>query len=196
MRGCRGGDSPCAGLGGSPGATEQIKKKKRKSVSFRADAPHPQWKRQVRHSHIAAASSDRPCGMPGERTSSDLAALGHLPQRGRLGRMVSRNGNGRFGTAASQQPPPTGLAECQGNEPHPTSLRSATFPKGEGWGGVAAPVGNGRFGQSKRNAKTRPDSIMHRPGGLLVQLGSSSSGSSLCPSSGPSSYSPRPITFL
>ena len=39
----------------------------------------------------------------GEVTSSDLAPLGHLPQRGR-----------------------------QGRKPLPTSLRSATFPKGEG----------------------------------------------------------------
>ena len=158
MRGCRGGVSPCAGLGGSPGATQSITKKEKNKMrvpeqlrsslqwerqvratpredtrvseqatqsarvgndrfaqhqrktpefpsrrrsppaletagsrnakgrhqSFNAgDEVRPRWKRQVR-----AAPRERP-SLQGSRnaregtTSSDLAALGHLPQKGK-----------------------------------------------------------------------------------------------------------------
>ena len=54
--------------------------------------------------------------------------------------------------------------------------------------------GHAGYANVDNKEKIRPDSIMHCPGGLLVQLGSSSSGSSS--SIGPSSYSPRPTMFL
>ena len=40
--------------------------------------------------------------------------------------------------------------------PHPTSLRSATFPKGEGFGAESARVGNGSFDQPHQQQKAAP----------------------------------------
>ena len=47
LRGCRGGVSPCAGSGGSPGAAEQTRKKEQKKPKFPSGCLHPQWKRQT-----------------------------------------------------------------------------------------------------------------------------------------------------
>ena len=72
--------------------------------------------RRGRASCMGATSS----GMPGERTSSDLAALGHLPHRGRLSAPL----DGRVGQAAWERPRPA----CRESEPHPTSLPPGHLP--------------------------------------------------------------------
>ena len=172
MRGCRGGDSPCAGLGGSPAFPIQ-------SSKFPGGMHRiPRWKRQIRHSRIAAAASDRPCraqrceppptslrsatfprgegfgawlprwerqvrAMPGERTSSDLAALGHLPQRGRL-RQCSSPG---VETADLRNAIGTNLIRPR--------CRSATFPKGEGLPPVVPPDMRSVF-PARKKARKKP----------------------------------------
>ena len=109
MGGCWGGVSPCAGLGGSPGATQSITKKEKNKMRVPEQLRSSlQWERLVRATPKEAARVSeqatkfarvgngrfrvlqvrnlirhalrRGAGM----TSSDLATLGHLPQRGRL----------------------------------------------------------------------------------------------------------------
>ena len=63
----------------------------------------------------------------GGTTSSDLAAARPPSPKGKaLVVQFARGGNGRFRT-------------LRGERPHPTSLRPATFPKGEGFGSTVRP---------------------------------------------------------
>ena len=103
-------------------------------------------------------------------TSSDLTALGHLPQRGRLCWDAVRGGSGRGGHGqerdlirphCARPPSPAGKAVLgrssrgkrqgrpwPGTRPHPASLRSATFPRGEG-------CRLGRSARGKRQGRPR-----------------------------------------
>ena len=91
-------------------------------------------------------------------TSSDLAAPGHLPQRGRLllhGQPHTKwQGCASCIAATSSGRPRWGQRE----RPHPTSLRSAAFPGGEGFCCMGSPTPNGRGAQA---ASQRPLSAGH-----------------------------------
>ena len=133
------GETPCAGAGaalapaqgcrGSPGAAQQNRKKKKKR-EFPGGMPRiPRWKRHLRATPrpraITPANADSRRGT----TSSDLAALGHLPLRGRLHAPLLAV-LGRYGTfaQAASLTPHTVRYAGPGARPHPSSLRSATFP--------------------------------------------------------------------
>ena len=175
MRGCRGGVSPCAGLGGSP--TSPIRQE-----SFRAGAAgRPRWKRRERtpasqrphRRDIRRARSNdliRPrCARPPspegkawlpyppalETAGTHACVAATSPARHavcrssdlirpRCARPPSPEGKasvdpavcvGYGGNALLRRSDLTG--ETRGmpeQRPHPTSLRSATFPRGEGFG--------------------------------------------------------------
>ena len=107
MRGCRGGVSPCAGLGGSPGATQRITKKEKNKMRVPEQLRSSlQWERLVRATPKEAArvseqatkfarvGNGRFRVLQGHylirhilrrqqaRPHSTFAALGHLPKKG------------------------------------------------------------------------------------------------------------------
>ena len=117
----------------------------------------PRWKRQIKPTPRDRASApDRFRRRAAGLTSSDLAALGHLPQRGRLRGRVRPHWKRQVratprGSILAQQ-------AMQGAtlRPHPTSLRSATFPRGGGFGAESARDGNGRLSQRHGNSPAHP----------------------------------------
>ena len=144
MRGCRGGVSPCAGLGGSPGAAERNNKKGKEKASSRAAAQQPA---------MGTAGSRSPKG----RHQSFRAGDEVRPRWKRQIRPTPRIA-----------PAPRRCRMAQGERPHPTSLRSPTFLRR---GRLHVPLqadqrGNGIFAQPPPHPHTqhsRPASItLHR----------------------------------
>ena len=90
----------------------------------------PRPKRQGEPIRKGTPSSSRRIRRTGETSSSDLAALGHLPKGEGSWCNAARAPNGRVSPSAREHPPPADASGGQGKRPHPTSLRSATFPNG------------------------------------------------------------------
>ena len=182
LRGCRGGVSPCAGPGGSPGAAKKkIKKGTKKARVSEQLRSSLQWKRQVKSTPRDRASEngsrgDAPCAGAG-------AAL--APAQVRAAARAQQKNTGKKGTEeagvsgrdalhpameTAEQVNSTGkrqrtrqMPKAVGARPHPISLRSATFPRGEGCARCC--VGNGRFRifskdqRTKTAARTKHDAV-------------------------------------
>ena len=153
MRGCRGGVSPCAGLGGSPDAADSVNQKRtERSQSFRAGAEgRPRWKRQVPRTARKAASPGGPCWVQGERPHPTSLRSATFPGGGgcRLGR--SSRGKRRVAQRQGKRPRPAGHAGCTGNDLIRPRCARPPSPEGKAKGFAAVREENGRFAQLTRS---------------------------------------------
>ena len=138
LRGCRGGVSPCAGPGGSPGVAQSTRKREKKRVSERLRSS-PRWKRQIDSTPGDCASGkgsrgETPCF--GSRGGvSPCAGMSRQPSVPFQTKRVSEQalkaahvGNGRWAQLQGNDLARYGRRGAGGERPHLTSLRSANFP--------------------------------------------------------------------
>ena len=128
------GETPCAGLGGSPGITEPKGKREQKKPEFPGGMLCiPRWKRQGPHTAREAASSDGLCAAQGMRPHPASLRSATFPRGEGYDCKVCPRWKRLVPRIAREAASSDGRCAAQEMRPHPASLRSATFPRGEGY---------------------------------------------------------------